>query len=299
MCIQVSVVYNSSIDLIISCLNSLMRQNYRCLKVTVTNNTFNFYDLSFLSLDYYKYFKNFNLINNPVPLGFSFNHNRVLRNLSSDIKYVLLLNDDTIISPDALGKLMALMDSDSRIGAVTPALYYPDGTPQRSASYFPMGLHGVLLALSGRKMPVSAHARQGTFWLRGVCLLLRVDALRAVGYLDEGFDPGYGEDIDLCYRLAKHGWSLRICQEAQVIHFESQSFGKRTVKWYRQSFRGLFRFLSRSCSPHEWRLLKACWIAGLCLRWAASFTARMIRLKTHLGPPSVYRMVLSDLLQGY
>jgi GT2 family glycosyltransferase len=178
-------------------------------------------------------------------------------------------------------------------------LFYPDGTPQRNASYFPVGFHGMLLALSGRKIPVSPHAKQGTFWLRGVCLLLRVDALRAVGYLDEGFDPGYGEDIDLCYRLAKHGWSLRICQEAQVIHFESQSFGKRTVKWYRQSFRGLFRFLSRSCSPHEWRLLKACWIAGLCLRWAASFTARMIRLKTHLGPPSVYRMVLSDLLQGY
>ena len=296
MRVHVSIVYNSNIELMTACLNSLVHQNYK-IEVTIVNNIpYNSYDIEHILNGYYKKFSSFNIINNIVPAGFSFNHNKVLRDLSFDVKYALILNDDVIMHSDALIELIRLMDSDDRIGVTAPLLFYPDGTPQRNSSYFPTNLHGILLALSGKKIPVSPHARQGTFWLRGVCLMLRLEALRDVGYLDESFDPGYGEDIDLCYRLHKRGWLLRICPEARVVHFEGQSFGKGTVNWYRQSFRGLFRFLSRTRSPAEWRVLKTAWIIGLSLRWAASVALRAVGVRNRLGPPIAYRLVLADLL---
>jgi len=282
--------------MLFNCLNSLVQQQFEMTVTLVNNCTFTLEESAELIDRYRNYFIFFKIINNSSQKGFSYNHNLVLSALSDRVKYVLLLNDDTILYSETLKVLKASMEADSRLGAVTPLLFYPDHTPQRSASYFPTGLHGILLALSGKKIPVSSHARQGTFWLRGVCLMLRLEALRDVGYLDEGFDPGYGEDIDLCYRLLKRGWLLRICPEARVIHLEGQSFHKGTVNWYRQSFRGLFRFLSRTCSPVEWRLLKTAWIIGLSLRWAASAALRTVGVRNRLGPPAAYRLVLDDLL---
>lgn len=52
----------------------------------------------------------------------------------------------------------------------------------------------------------------------GACLLVRMDALRAVGGLDDGFDFG-AEDVDLCLRLAGHG-RVRVAHRAVLLHRE-------------------------------------------------------------------------------
>ena len=294
--VHVSLTSGSDKKTLFNCLDSLIQQKLSITLTLVNNCTFTLEESKIILEHYKHHFVSFSIINNSNRKGFSSNHNSTLNALSDRVKYVLLLNDDTILHPETLKALKLSMEANGQVGAVTPLLFYPDHTPQRSASYFPTGLHGILLALSGKKMPVSPHARQGTFWLRGVCLMLRLEALRDVGYLDEGFDPGYGEDIDLCYRLHKRGWLLRICPEARVVHFEGRSFGKGTVNWYRQSFRGLFRFLSRTRSPAEWRVLKTAWIIGLSLRWAASVALRAVGVRNRLGPPIAYRLVLADLL---
>lgn len=44
-------------------------------------------------------------------------------------------------------------------------------------------------------------------WVSGTCLVVRTDALRAVGGFDEGFGS-YMEDVDLCLRVREAGWRV-------------------------------------------------------------------------------------------
>jgi GT2 family glycosyltransferase len=53
--------------------------------------------------------------------------------------------------------------------------------------------------------------------LSGAALCLRRDVLLRLGGLDESFFF-YGEDVDLCWRLAKAGWSAYYVPQAVVIH---------------------------------------------------------------------------------
>ena len=53
--------------------------------------------------------------------------------------------------------------------------------------------------------------------LTAACLLLRREALSSIGGLDERFFL-YAEDVDLCLRLRRAGWTLRYTPEAIVDH---------------------------------------------------------------------------------
>ncbi len=54
-------------------------------------------------------------------------------------------------------------------------------------------------------------------WMLGACLLIRRAAIKGTELLDEGF-PLYCEDIDLCLRLKKRGWTTYYVPSATVVH---------------------------------------------------------------------------------
>jgi GT2 family glycosyltransferase len=63
-------------------------------------------------------------------------------------------------------------------------------------------------------------------FLNGFCLLLRREALDAVGLFDEEvFGEGFGEENDLCIRLRQAGWSLLVADDVYVLHRQSRSYG--------------------------------------------------------------------------
>src|SRR5262249_8668387 len=109
--------------------------------------------------------------------------------------YVLLLNPDTEVRPDAICTLVAFLDAHPAAGAVGPQLIYPDGKFQHSSFRFP-GIMQVLLdfhpmhhrlmnsRFNGR-YPRSAQPFAVDHPL-GACILARAAALRQVGLLDEG-----------------------------------------------------------------------------------------------------------------
>ena len=57
--------------------------------------------------------------------------------LQSPPEYVVLLNADTIVRPDAFKALVEFMDSHPKVGIAGSRLEDPDGTPQCSAFRFP------------------------------------------------------------------------------------------------------------------------------------------------------------------
>jgi GT2 family glycosyltransferase len=169
------------------------------------------------------------LIDNQENAGFAKATNQAIR--VSDSKYVLLLNPDTVVLPDALQELVEFMENNPEAGAVGSRVLNPDGSLQTSCYVAPTLSHEFfrLFHLS-RFYPDSAY--QMNNWntstprlvdiIQGDCLMVRKSALDQVGLLDERFFI-YSEDVDLCYRLQRASWGLFWVPSAQVIHYGGQS----------------------------------------------------------------------------
>jgi len=170
-------------------------------------------------------FPSVRLICNDRPMGFSANHNQVLRGAAG--RYVLLLNDDTVVLGDALERAVRFMETHPDTGAVGCTLVKPDGTPERISQRFPRPLDPIFPWLRRKVNPRREAANRAEAVevdrLSGACLMIRREALNQVGLLDERFDPAFGEDTDLCYRIKKAGWRIFRLPGARVIHYRGQT----------------------------------------------------------------------------
>jgi N-acetylglucosaminyl-diphospho-decaprenol L-rhamnosyltransferase len=144
--------------------------------------------------------------------------------------YVLFLNPDATLDPDALQRLVAVAESSPAVGAVAPRIVEPDGTLDYSLRRFPrlrstyaqaFFLHRLFpLAPWSDELVRDAlqYDRPGLpEWASGACLLVRRTALERLDGLDEGFFL-YCEDLDLCRRLRALGLELRYEPAAVAVH---------------------------------------------------------------------------------
>lgn len=185
-------------------------------------------------------FPSVHLIRNARNEGFSVANNQAIRYaLAGGSKYVLLLNNDVeITDANWLQKLIAVMESDSKIGVVGCKLLYPDGRIQHA---------GGVVAL---KVPYNRGEEQedrGQYnklefmdFVTGAVLLIRSDVIRKIGLLDEGFSPLYCEDTDWCLRTTLYGCKVAYTPDPTLIHHCGSSSGKlgkeRRAFMFKRSF---------------------------------------------------------------
>jgi N-acetylglucosaminyl-diphospho-decaprenol L-rhamnosyltransferase len=157
---------------------------------------------------------------------------------SSDARaddFVLLLNPDTEAAPGALDEMLGLALADARIGVVGPQLRYPDGAVQSSRRRFPtLELAMVESTWAQDRAPRalldSYYVRDrgddetcDVDWLVGAALLVRREAVEAVGDLDEERFFMYSEELDWCKRIKDAGWRVVYHPRARVLHHEGAS----------------------------------------------------------------------------
>jgi GT2 family glycosyltransferase len=141
----------------------------------------------------------------------------IRRAVNAGCDYVWLLNNDAFPDPDCLVELVRAMDAEADLGAATPRLTDETGEPQHIGSEFDWtGFRHRLLFDAVEDSP--AHS------LTGAALLVRTSALAAVGEFDPRFFA-YWEDVDLCYRLKRGGYRLRVVDTATAVHLEGASAG--------------------------------------------------------------------------
>ena len=75
----------------------------------------------------------------------------------------------------------------------------------------------------------------------GACMLVRREAIDAVGPLDEDFFL-FSEETDWCYRFREAGWQVVFFPGAECVHVRGASHGGRL---YRENLRGHLRFLRK------------------------------------------------------
>ena len=213
-------------------------------------------------------------------LGFTGGNNVILRPalLSADPpQYILLLNADTIVRPNAFRVLVDFMDQHLRVGIAGSRLEDPDGTPHRTAFRFPSPLSefdaGVRLGLVTRLLerwvvapPVSDEPCESE-WLSGASVIIRREVFRDIGLLDEGYFTFF-EDVDFCFNARKAGWPIWYVPASRVIHFGGQSTGisvKMTKRRPPYSFEARRRYFLKNYGPFKAALVDAGHILGHAL----------------------------------
>lgn len=191
------------------------------------------------------------LIASEENLGFAGGNNRAIPHCRGE--YILLLNPDTEVKPDALNELLAFMESQPKAGAAGSRLLNADGSLQPSCHPRP-----TLSREFWRMFYLDAIMPYGSYdmkkWdmtqprevdvLMGASLLLRKTALDKVGLLDEGYFM-YSEEVDLCYRLQKAGWYLYWVPQSQVVHYWGQSAKQVLAEMFLQLYKGKLRFFRK------------------------------------------------------
>lgn len=147
--------------------------------------------------------------------------------------YVLLLNPDTVVEPNAIQILVDFLEAHPRVGVASPRLLNPDGSMQPAAFRFPTLMMSVLDVfppgdvLPGRLYGSWWHGRypeelagEAPFPIDhplGACLLVRASVIEEVGLLDEHYFM-YSEEIDWCWRIRQAGWAIWQVPDARVVH---------------------------------------------------------------------------------
>ncbi len=197
-----------------------------------------------------KEFRGVRLVKNTENLGFSKANNQVLRECKA--RYALLLNSDTIVLGNVFKEMVDLMDGDINIGAAGCQLLNDDRTLQVSCARFPKltsilfggaACNNLFKKLFPRRrffaeygLSAEEHqSKQDVDFVTGCCLILRTSILSETGLLDENIFM-YFEEIDLCYRIKKAGYSVCYTPDSKIVHL-----GKGSSRVFRDT---VFRNLS-------------------------------------------------------
>ena len=172
------------------------------------------------TLEFFRSVEGAKVVANGKNLGFAGGNNRGM--LASTGEYVLILNNDTLVTDGWLDGLLHAAEDDPAVGMVGPMSNYVSG-PQLVGD-----------PTYGDYPQFQAYARdfherhRGRRWdvnrLVGFCMLMKRDVIARVGLLDERFGLGNFEDDDYCLRAREAGFRLVIAGDVFIHHFGSRTF---------------------------------------------------------------------------
>ncbi len=166
------------------------------------------------------------LIWNDENLGFLRSCNKAAQQARG--QFIYLLNNDTILLPDALDALVQTAKANPDAGIVGSKLIYPNGSLQEAGGI--VWSNGDA-ANYGRNQdphePRYNYLREADY-ISGASILLRRDLWNEVSGFDERYAPAYYEDTDLSIRLQKLGRPTLYEPRSVVVHCEGVSNGTST-----------------------------------------------------------------------
>jgi GT2 family glycosyltransferase/2-polyprenyl-3-methyl-5-hydroxy-6-metoxy-1,4-benzoquinol methylase len=151
------------------------------------------------------------VIRNPTNLGFARAADQGLR--AAQGENLLLLNNDTVVTPGWLRRLLEHLHSSPDVGMVGPLTNFASGEQQIPVPYQDLtGVEGFAWDLGRRQRGRAAETDR----LVGFCLAMKREMIEKIGLLDEQFEVGCFEDDDICRRAMAAGYRLLVCHDAFV-----------------------------------------------------------------------------------
>lgn len=164
--------------------------------------------------------QHYKLVENGINLGFAKGCNQGIEAASGD--FILLLNNDVIVTADWLAGLLECLDTSDKTGIVGPMTNNISGV-QRLVTVGYERLED-LPAFAASYRERFRHRRIAQRRIVGFCMLFRRRLVEEIGLLDEQFGSGNFEDDDYCVRAALAGYTNMIAGDVFIHHYGSVSF---------------------------------------------------------------------------
>lgn len=179
-----------------------------------------------------------NYVVNEKNLGFAGAVNVGLSQVQGE--YILLLNSDIIVEPEAIKIFLEYLENNKNVGLAGPKFIHPDGYIQPSSGFFPtiwrefMRFTSLWKILPGSTILGYNFFTKNKFensaslvdWVSGGCMLIRKEVIARVGLFDANYFFGI-EDWDYCWRARLAGYNIAFIPTVEIKHYHGYSSGGR------------------------------------------------------------------------
>ena len=163
-------------------------------------------------------------------------------------EYLVFLNNDTVVRPGWLKRLVETIESDPSVGAVGSMFLDPHGLIQEAGAI--IWRTGEAFHYGWGKSPEDRRynfAREVDY-CSGASLLVRKELFDRLGGFDRRYVPAHYEDADLCFGVRSLGYKVVYQPMSRLVRYESITAGTDTQTGYKQ-----FQTINREKFYEKWR----------------------------------------------
>ena len=217
----IAILTWNKIDLIKNCIESIFKNTkYPYYRICVfdqasTDGTKEYLDSLGDRID---------VIHSPKNIGFVLGNNEVIKKYP--MNDVVLLNNDTLVTPGWLTALVECAYTGKDVGIVGAKLVYPDGRLQEAGCEIYCDGRGRNIGKFDDPYKPEYNKLKEVDYCSGSCLYIKREVFDKVGGFDEQYSPCYYEDTDLCFSARKAGFKVIYQPKCVVIHLEGATAGK-------------------------------------------------------------------------
>ncbi|MDS0222701.1 glycosyltransferase family 2 protein [Haloarcula sp. S1AR25-5A] len=198
-------------DEIVECLDSIQSITYPNYRVIVVDNGSEDGSIERLQSEY----DWCEFVLNEENEGFARGNNAgISYALESGAEYVLLLNDDTIVSETFLEPLVETMETYDSVAAVGGVNLHADSGKIHNAGYI---FHPWIAAKGELYREPKASEPYPVDYVQSCLVLLNPEFLDEIGLLNESYFLGM-EDVDLAWKAKKNGWKVLTAPDSRIRH---------------------------------------------------------------------------------
>jgi GT2 family glycosyltransferase len=249
--VSVIVLNWNGLDDTVECLESLKKIAYANCEIIVVDNGSRGNDADILEERFGDYI---HMIRNDKNYGYTGGNNIGIKYAIDGSKpdYVLVLNNDTVVAPDFLNRMIEIAEGDASIGVVGPKVCHRSN-PDRIQS-----IGAKVNMWTGQASPIGVNevdagqyddAVREVDYVSGCCMLVRTEVIQKVGLFDESFFC-YWDETDYCLRTREAGCRVVCVPQARILH---KTPGKVSGLPYYYMARNNFRFMRKHATRGQYR----------------------------------------------
>jgi len=202
--VSIIIVNYNGKELLQKCLDSLLNVKYDNFEIILVDNNSTDGTVEFITKNY----PSLIIIKLDSNKGFA-EPNNVAAKISKG-KYLLFLNNDTVVTPNFISEMVKVMETDKKIAICQSLLLKPDGSVDSSGDFIDH-----LGVVYNSKTEIDEIREVSS--ARGASMLVRSDIFEKLDGFDQKFFVTF-EDVDLCWRSWILGYRVLIIPTSIVYH---------------------------------------------------------------------------------